>query len=378
MLEPEKQTQLLSVQALVPNEIGVYEPCKGLLVEVLERGTTIKHRNIRGSLPGSAVIEDGYEARPAYALYAEDSYIDLINGLTIFDGKVLRETAVTQKLVNQFQIPSDDMLRLAHRGDGSEIALPLASQRMKNYCRWWLDSVGKLFVCSQSTLLRSKNSQSHLRPYMPRFTAEHQRQTVSLLNWSPPITANGPNGVLRGRTMNTSGLTLGGGQSISPLIKRFAPLLDVLIPPTNVAAVDGHMIYISRNESSMRRVLNEDELLPGIRDLGFKILNPSTMPLSAQIDAFRNARTVLAPHGAGLTNIVFCRPGATLIEIFPEGGVHGSAFLRIASQLDFNYFFVVGQKIENSKSLKNPNNADIVLDKADFLRFVRTVVNAES
>ena len=67
-----------------------------------------------------------------------------------------------------------------------------------------------------------------------------------------------------------------------------------------------------------------DEAWAHARQLGF---------LAEQIEAFRNARIVLSPHGAGLTNILFCRPNTTLIEIFPEGGVHGSAFLRIASQL---------------------------------------------
>jgi len=57
--------------------------------------------------------------------------------------------------------------------------------------------------------------------------------------------------------------------------------------------------------------------------------------------------------------------------------VHGSAFLRIASQLNFNYYYVVGQKVENRQSKKNPNNSDLILNKPSFLSFVRSVVDAE-
>ncbi len=99
--------------------------------------------------------------------------------------------------------------------------------------------------------------------------------------------------------------------------------------------------------------------------------------MTEQIEAFRNARIVLAAHGAGLTNILFCRPNTTLIEIFPEGGVHGSAFLRIASQLNFNYYYAVGQRVENRQSKKNPNNSDLILEKSSFLSFVRRAVDAE-
>ena len=34
-----------------------------------------------------------------------------------------------------------------------------------------------------------------------------------------------------------------------------------------------------------------------------------------QVAVVRDARMVVAPHGAGLTNIVFCRPGTTVIEL---------------------------------------------------------------
>jgi hypothetical protein len=58
--------------------------------------------------------------------------------------------------------------------------------------------------------------------------------------------------------------------------------------------------------------------------------------------------------------------------------VHGSAFVRIASHLNFDYYFVVGQKVENRKTAKNPINADIVLDKASFLSFVRQAITSSS
>jgi capsular polysaccharide biosynthesis protein len=111
--------------------------------------------------------------------------------------------------------------------------------------------------------------------------------------------------------------------------------------------------------------------------MGFHIISPGKLSLADQIDAFRNARVVLGAHGAGLTNILFCRPNTTLIEIFPAGGVHGSAFLRIASQLDFNYYYAIGKKSENKQSRKNPNNSDLTLDKSTFLAFVRQALDAD-
>jgi capsular polysaccharide biosynthesis protein len=120
--------------------------------------------------------------------------------------------------------------------------------------------------------------------------------------------------------------------------------------------------------------MNEEEIIPGLRDLGFHVMRPAETSLGDQIAAFRDAKVVVAVHGAGLTNIIFCRPGSTLVEIFPEGGVHGSAFLRISSRLGFNYYFVVGKKIANIQGRKNPNNSNLLLDKAAFLNFLRQVL----
>ena len=370
----------LSLSESLADNTGVFEVRKGLFLDVLEKQTYLVHRHFRGSLPESDGIEPGFDAGPVYVVYATDSHVDIHAGLTLIDGRPIRETAVVPKLFTSYQGASAEELAAAPHIDDGRIVLPLASQRMGNYCRWWLDSVAKLFVCSKSSLLRENLRGSSLDVVVPELPISYQRQAVDLLSWRPLVSSNRENRLLRGRTVNSAGLTFGGGQRIGTQVREMARFLDLLLPAPVRQQRDrsGELLFVTRNESSMRRILNEDELLPDLKDMGFRIISPATLSLSEQIDAFRNARIVLSAHGAQLTNIIFCRPKATLIEIFPEGGVHGSAFLRIASQLGFNYYYVVGEKVENKQSRKNANNADLILDKANFLRFVREIVDAES
>ncbi len=370
----------LSLSKLAKSKVGVYEVEKGVFLEVLEEQSFKKHKHFRASLPHSSGIEEGFDAGPVYTIYAEDSHIDIQAGLTLIDGRVVRETAVVPKLIERYEGVTTAELDAAPRIEESHIVLPLASQRMGNFCRWWLDSVAKIFICGRSTVLRDHLRSTAWDVVVPKLPLSFQQQTVDMLSWRPLISSNESGRLLRGRTVNSSGLTFGGGQRIGGLVRDLSRFLDLLVPPQESSAGDhsGEWLYISRNESSMRRILNEEEILPGLRDLGFKILSPGKLPMSAQIEAFRNARVILAAHGAGLTNILFCRPKTVLIEIFPEGGVHGSAFLRIASQLNFSYYYVVGEKVENAQSAKNPNNPDLTLDKSAFLSFVREVLDAES
>lgn len=379
MAEVGKSTPL-SLAKLAKEKVGVYEVKKGVFLEVLEEQSYKKHKHYRGSLPDSGGIEEGFDAGPVYTVYAEDSHIDVRAGLTLIDGRVVRETTVVPKLIERYEGATTSELAAARRIEDAHVVLPLASQRMGNYCRWWLDSVAKIFICGRSTVLRDNLRSTAWDVMVPKLPLSFQQQTVDLLSWRPLISSNESDRLLRGRSVNSSGLTFGGGQRIGGLIRELSRFLDLLVSPQDSSAGDrsGELLYISRNESTMRRILNEEEILPGLRDLGFKILSPAKLSMSAQIEAFRNARVVLAAHGAGLTNILFCRPKTVLIEIFPEGGVHGSAFLRIASQLNFGYYYVVGKKVENAQSRKNPNNPDLILDKTAFLSFVRQVLDAES
>ncbi|WP_428684116.1 glycosyltransferase family 61 protein [Reyranella sp.] len=369
----------LSLSESVADNTGVFEIRKGLFLEVLEKQTYLVHNHFRASLPESNGIEAGFDAGPVYVVYANDSHVDIRAGLTVIDGRPVRETAVVPKLFASYQGASAEELAAALDIDDGRIVLPLASQRMGNYCRWWLDSMGKLFVCSKSSLLRENLRGSSLDVVVPDLPISYQQQSVDMLSWRPLVSANHRDRLLRGRTVNSSGLTFGGGQRIGTQVREMARFLDLLLPAPVRHSRDrsGELLYVTRNESSMRRILNEDELLPGLKDMGFRIVSPAMLSLPEQIDAFRNARIVLSAHGAQLTNILFCRPNTTLVEIFPEGGVHGSAFLRIASQLGFNYYYVVGEKVENKQSRKNPNNADLTVDKSAFLRFTKEIVDAE-
>ncbi len=78
-------------------------------------------------------------------------------------------------------------------------------------------------------------------------------------------------------------------------------------------------IYISRRHANSRRVLNEEELHPLLQKHNFRVCYLEQLSLKEQMLLFRGAETILAPHGAAWTNLIFARPGALALEIVPEG-----------------------------------------------------------
>jgi capsular polysaccharide biosynthesis protein len=94
---------------------------------------------------------------------------------------------------------------------------------------------------------------------------------------------------------------------------------------------EGALLYASRREQSNRRLLNEAEVEALLAQRGFRVIVPGEMRVPDQIAAFSRARVVVAPHGAGLANMVFAPPGATLIEITSRAIHHMDEF-RMAAQ----------------------------------------------
>lgn len=77
-------------------------------------------------------------------------------------------------------------------------------------------------------------------------------------------------------------------------------------------------IYISRLGSLKRVLTNEAELEAALEARGFTVVRPETLSVRDQIALFHRAETIVAPAGAALANILFCKPGATLVEIQPS------------------------------------------------------------
>lgn len=90
-------------------------------------------------------------------------------------------------------------------------------------------------------------------------------------------------------------------------------------------------IYLSRGASpNNRSVRNEDEVIRALIDRGFEVVDPSRLSVADQIALFASARTIVSPHGAGETNLVFCGPGTRVVELFPSGDPLPDCYWRMA------------------------------------------------
>ena len=129
-------------------------------------------------------------------------------------------------------------------------------------------------------------------------------------------------------------------------------------------------IYISRELASYRRFINEEEVLNFLEKWGFESVKLETMSVAEQAYCLANAEVVVAPHGAGLTNIVFCRPGTKVIEIFSPTYLP-SCYWILSNICDLEHYYLIGELLENTDSCL-PIHQDIKVDLDLLQKLIRT------
>lgn len=127
-------------------------------------------------------------------------------------------------------------------------------------------------------------------------------------------------------------------------------------------------LYISRSKSSRRKITNEDALMPLFSEHGFELIHLAGRSVREQMELFASATHIVSPHGAELTNLVYCTEGTKVLEIFSPYYVN-PCYWKIAEQLMLDYSCTMGTGGRSLlKKHKDPHYvwANIRLDRAQF------------
>ena len=133
-------------------------------------------------------------------------------------------------------------------------------------------------------------------------------------------------------------------------------------------------IYVTREGSNYRKIINEVDVVSLLRERGYKIINPQLYEIEEQIEIFSNAKKIIAPHGSNLANIIFCKPGTEIFEITPSFKDNEKIFedryrkLSLINNLNHNKIISDTVEVENHSTLSKKYIHSNVLSQSSYYK----------
>lgn len=117
-------------------------------------------------------------------------------------------------------------------------------------------------------------------------------------------------------------------------------------------------IYISRDDSTRRRLVNEAELMEVLEDEGFECYKMSEHSEAENVRLFADADIIVSPHGAGLTNVMYASD-AIVVELRPNND-YSWVYYVMSEKNGLEYRYVEGDD--------NPEGENFRIDTREALK----------
>ncbi len=106
-------------------------------------------------------------------------------------------------------------------------------------------------------------------------------------------------------------------------------------------------LFVDRRKSSLRKLVNEQQVLDALPN--FTPVALEALTIVEQLQLFAHADIIVAPHGAGLTNIGFARPGAVVVELMMDTYCNW-CYRRLSALRGLTYLCVLGRSLDPWKA----------------------------
>jgi capsular polysaccharide biosynthesis protein len=164
-----------------------------------------------------------------------------------------------------------------------------------NYYHWLFDALPRIAILELAGL-------GALPLIVPEHLASYQRETLELLGYGAdrrlPFTRE---------HVRPDVLVWPSPASQIGFPSRFAVdwLRRRILPTVEASARRDRRIYLSRSLAPTRRIQNEAAVTSVLEAHGFETVRAERLTFRQQVELFSSAEAVVAPHGAGLSNILF-------------------------------------------------------------------------
>ncbi|MGL6282044.1 MAG: tetratricopeptide repeat protein, partial [Microcoleaceae cyanobacterium] len=129
-------------------------------------------------------------------------------------------------------------------------------------------------------------------------------------------------------------------------------------------------LYISRDLAYQRKIANEEELVNTLNNYGFQRVFLEKLSVQEQARYLFYAKVVISPHGAGLTNLVFCQAGTKVLEIFSPQFIP-NCYWQLSNFCNLIHYHLLGEPF--SDNIMPVRGKDILVNIEKLKRLLKFI-----
>lgn len=244
-------------------------------------------------------------------------------------------------------------------GTTLHLCAPLATLQ-GNFAHWLLDGLARWVLLEDRAAEPLAIDQFLIPANMPHF-----RESLHVLGVSDEQIVELPiHEALEFERLVCISRPRGYSSNVAPgwLIDGYRQRLQSVMSPPEQANL---RLYISRRDAGSRKFREEEALVTELEKRGFRTVELSRLGFQEKAELFSQASEVIGLAGAGMMSVMFCPPGARVIELYPSNFI-SYLFATIGAALGqehHGYIF----KNNSKRSLLSRHSGEFELDLTEFL-----------
>jgi capsular polysaccharide biosynthesis protein len=158
------------------------------------------------------------------------------------------------------------------------------------------------------------------------------------------------------------------GQINSVLIQNIKQVLSQSV--SNNHTPISRKLYITRDKTRYRKVLNEPEILAVLKDFSYETVRYEDLALKEQIEITSECKSLISIHGAGLTNMLFMPANGNVLEFRRNKIYHNQCYWHLADSLNLNYYYLFGTP-DQDKVIEGPKGCNLFIPIPDLVSILK-------
>ena len=342
--ENEKSSACIDVYPNVISTLTISEEFYDAILDIFKPSLKVKTTYLVTCIENGRIFTDH---KTSIAVISQDNHLIADVSFSYNYGKVVKPEDNT--------VFSQKFFREPVKYKGVVFSMLAGLGAVHNYGHWLIDALPRIHLLKKSGLFDKVDWF-----LVPNYEHDFQKDSLRRLGIDAAKIIRGDKQLHIQADLIIASTAPRGIDSIMPVWPcQF--LRDTFLTQQTLQSHYPPLIYITRKDSKIRNVADEDQVIALLKGYGFVPFTLSRLHFIQKVKLFASAQVIVSAAGAAMTNLIFCKKGTKVLELFGKGFVHAESYDK-ANKVGLDYNYILGKYGKEPKKSLLKQRFDVVID----------------